>query len=84
MRGLLLELVQKNDIIKTKDEELVKMQEQIRQNKMKSSTVELENRLSSLTDMLMLKQNGLEAITNERNALRLQLESLEVIFAAEY
>lgn len=40
--------------------------------------VEIENRMQSLTDSLISKQNSLENITAERNALRLQLEKLSV------
>lgn len=40
--------------------------------------VELENRMHSLTQSLLSKQNNLEAVTAERNALKLQLEKLSV------
>lgn len=39
---------------------------------------DLESRIKSLTQTLMIKQNTLETITTERNALRLQMEKLEV------
>lgn len=39
---------------------------------------EVESRLSSLTRTLVLKQQELEHLTTDRNALRLQLERLEV------
>lgn len=39
---------------------------------------EVETRLSSLTRTLVLKQQELEHLTTDRNALRLQLEKLEV------
>lgn len=39
---------------------------------------ELENRMHSLTQSLLSKQNNLENITAERNALKLQLEKLSV------
>lgn len=45
-----------------------------------SESDEYENRIKSLTQALMLKQNTLETVTTERNALRLQLEKLEVLF----
>ncbi|XP_022902416.1 golgin-84 [Onthophagus taurus] len=38
---------------------------------------DFESRLHSLTQTLMVKQNTLETITSERNALRIQLEKLE-------
>lgn len=40
----------------------------------------LESQLQSLTQMLISKQNTLEAVTTERNALRLQLEKLGVLY----
>jgi Golgin subfamily A member 5. len=39
---------------------------------------ELENRLHTLTQTLVLKQTSLETVTTEKNALRLQLEKIEV------
>lgn len=42
------------------------------------SNLEAENRLHSLTQSLLSKQNNLETITAERNALRLQLEKVSV------
>lgn len=39
---------------------------------------DLESRIKSLTQTLMIKQNALETITTERNALRLQIEKQEV------
>lgn len=38
---------------------------------------EVESRLSVLTQTLVLKQQALESLTTERNALRLQLEKIE-------
>lgn len=40
--------------------------------------VELENRMHSLTQSLLAKQNNLETITAERNAFKLQLEKITV------
>ena len=40
---------------------------------------EVESRLASLTRTLVLKQQDVEKLTTERNALRLQLEKIEVI-----
>lgn len=51
---------------------------QLRQNKSLTSNGDLEERLQSLTQMLISKQSNLETVTTERNALRLQLEKLEV------
>ena len=39
---------------------------------------EFESRLSNLTRTLVLKQQEVENLTTDRNALRLQLERLEV------
>lgn len=39
---------------------------------------EVETRLASLTHTLVSKQQALESLTTERNALRLQLEKIEV------
>lgn len=38
----------------------------------------VESRLTSLTQTLVSKQQALEILTTERNALRLQLEKIEV------
>lgn len=48
---------------------------QRRQSAMHSGT---EERISSLTHSLVQKQAALESITAERNALRIQLEKLDV------
>lgn len=39
---------------------------------------EVDSRLASLTQTLIVKQQALECLTTERNALRLQLEKIEV------
>lgn len=41
---------------------------------------DFEERINSLTQSLVQKQNSLESITVERNALRMQLEKLDVSF----
>lgn len=46
---------------------------------MATPSSEVESRLSTLTQTLVSKQQALELLTTERNALRLQLEKLEVI-----
>lgn len=43
-----------------------------------NSSADLELRLNSLTQSLVQKQTTLESTTAERNALRLQLEKLDV------
>lgn len=40
---------------------------------------EVDSRIGTLTQTLVLKQQALECLTTERNALRLQLEKIEVI-----
>lgn len=40
----------------------------------------VEDRVQSLTQSLVKKQSSLEAITAETNALRIQMEKLEVNF----
>jgi uncharacterized protein YigA (DUF484 family) len=45
-----------------------------------NSNQEIENRLHSLTQSLLSKQNNLEVITAERNALKLQFEKISVNF----
>lgn len=42
-----------------------------------SSSKGFDERLNSLTQSLVQKQNSLEAVTVERNAIRIQLEKLE-------
>lgn len=39
---------------------------------------EMDSRIASLTQTLVIKQQALECLTTERNALRLQLEKIEV------
>lgn len=62
-----------------KDEELEQVKSQLRQSKSHATNSDLESRLHSLTETLMCKQSNLETVTTERNALRLQLEKLEVL-----
>ncbi|XP_055549399.1 golgin-84 isoform X2 [Wyeomyia smithii] len=59
-----------------KDTEILKLRNQV-QKLPTSPSLDLEQRLSSLTQSLVHKQTTLETITAERNALRLQLEKLE-------
>lgn len=79
----MLQLAQTSKSLETREEELKKVKEQMKENNRHSSTEDLENRLHSLTQTLMSKQSTLETVTTERNALRLQMEKLEVIFAAD-
>lgn len=59
-----------------KENELKRLKNSYRETQMNS---EIENRVQSLTQTLITKQNNLEAITAERNALKLQWEKLSVI-----
>lgn len=60
-----------------KENELKRLKNTYRESQVNS---EIENRVQSLTQSLITKQNNLEAITAERNALRLQYEKLSVSF----
>lgn len=63
-----------------KDVEIENLKEQLKNNTSCKGNEYLESQLHSLTQMLMSKQSMLETVTTERNALRLQLEKLEVKF----
>lgn len=58
------------------DSEIARLRMQLSASLTPSSEVEM--RLSSLTQTLVSKQQALESLTTERNALRLQLEKIEV------
>ena len=58
-----------------RENELKRLKNSYRETSVQS---ELENRMHSLTQSLLSKQNNLENITQERNALKLQLEKLTV------
>lgn len=64
-----------------KENELKRLKNAYRESQMNS---EIENRVQSLTQSLITKQTNLEAITAERNALKLQLEKLSVGFFVTY
>ncbi|XP_063928347.1 golgin-84 isoform X2 [Zophobas morio] len=70
------ELTQQYHVIQAKNEEIQRLQEAVR-NKSSVGGNDYEMRIKSLTETLMLKQNTLETVTTERNALRIQLEKLE-------
>lgn len=57
-----------------KENELKRLKNAYRESQVNS---EIENRVQSLTQSLITKQNNLEAITAERNAMKLQLEKLQ-------
>lgn len=73
----LQDINQLQEILKVKNSEINALKEAV---KTKSNDVvdeDIESRIKSLTQTLMLKQNNLETITTERNALRLQIEKME-------
>ncbi|RZC38354.1 golgin-84, partial [Asbolus verrucosus] len=71
------ELAQQYHIIQLKNEEINSLQDALKRKANINVNNDFEMQIKSLTDTLMLKQNALETITTERNALRLQLEKLE-------
>lgn len=72
------ELSYVHNILSVKNSEIDRIKEQLRLSASFKGNNDLESRLHSLTQTLMSKQSTLETITTERNALRLQLEKLEV------
>lgn len=58
--------------------EITRLRSQLSAASTPSSAV--ETRLSSLTQTLVAKQQALESLTTEKNALRLQLEKIEVYY----
>lgn len=72
------ELSQQSCIIQVQNEEIKQLQEVVKRKTDANLTKDVELRIKSLTETLMLKQSNLEQITTERNALRIQLEKLEV------
>lgn len=58
-----------------KENELKRLKNAYRESQLNA---EIENRVQSLSQSLITKQTNLEAITAERNALKLQLEKLSV------
>lgn len=63
--------------VRERDAELSRLRSQLSQRPSSPMGDELENRLHTLTQTLVLKQSSLEAVTTEKNALRLQLEKIE-------
>lgn len=80
MRNLKDELVyQRNSFtlqIQKRNNEIARFKAQLTASATPSG--EIESRLASLTQTLVMKQHAVENLTTERNALRLQLEKLEV------
>lgn len=56
------------------------MKDTIKRSSFKVINNDFQLRLQELTQTLMCKQNALEIVTTERNALCLQIEKLEVLF----
>lgn len=74
------DLAKLQEEVKVKTNELSQIKETLKQKSNVNINEDFESRIRSLTQTLMLKQNNLETVTTERNALRLQLEKLEVSF----
>lgn len=72
--------MQLNSRLKERDTELRRLRLQLTQRPASPPQIpdELENRLSALTSSLVQKQSFVEALSREKNALRLQLEQTEV------
>lgn len=78
VQKLFNESTNQQHLLLLKDAEVIQLKEQLKQSTSYKGNDDLESRLYSLTQTLMSKQNTLETVTTERNALRLQLEKLEV------
>lgn len=63
--------------VREREAELSRLRSQLSQRPSSPIGDELENRLHTLTQTLVLKQSSLETVTTEKNALRLQLEKIE-------
>lgn len=63
----------------SRESELQRFKNRVSQRSGNNSN-DFEERINSLTQSLVQKQNSLESITVERNALRMQLEKLDVSF----
>lgn len=63
--------------VREREAELTKLRSQLSQRPSSPAGDELESRLHALTQTLVVKQNSLETVTTEKNALRLQLEKIE-------
>jgi uncharacterized protein YigA (DUF484 family) len=64
--------------VREREAELTRLRSQLSQRPASPIGDELESRLHTLTQTLVLKQSSLETVTTEKNALRLQLEKVEV------
>jgi hypothetical protein len=77
------ELSQQYHVMQLKNEEVDKLQQALKNKANANANGDIDTRIKSLTETLMLKQNALETVTTERNALRLQLEKLEVVITLD-
>lgn len=66
------------------NQQIEELKQQLKQRKTFTGNEDVESRIQGLTQMLMTKQSSLESITTERNALRIQLEKLEVSYMCIY
>lgn len=63
--------------LQDKEQQLQKYRQQLSQTDLSNAKIDYENRLKALTQSLVERQGLLERVTSERNALRLQHESLQ-------
>ncbi|XP_050519102.1 golgin-84 [Diabrotica virgifera virgifera] len=73
----LQEINQLQQLVKSKTNEIMMFQDAMKNKSNVAANEDIESRIKSLTQTLMVKQNNLETVTTERNALRLQIEKLE-------
>lgn len=71
-------MVRSNNDVALKSHEIEELKANLKQCSSTVNDEELEDRMRNLTQTLMIKQNKIEAITSERNALRIQFEKQEV------
>lgn len=68
--------MQLEELLTVKNGEIGQLKEAVR--KKSTTSGDFESTIKNLTHTLMLKQNNFETVTTERNALKLQLERVEV------
>jgi len=71
------EINQLQNTLKIKNNEINAVVEAVKTKSNLIPNEDIESRIKSLTQTLMLKQHNLETVTTERNALRLQIEKIE-------
>ncbi|XP_017779529.1 PREDICTED: golgin-84 [Nicrophorus vespilloides] len=76
IQTLQMQLASQQSALRAREMEIVKLKDDLRLSSQPGSDVG-DTRFHTLTQTLMKKQNTLETITSERNALKIQLEKLE-------